>query len=138
MLAATMPALRRAAEWPAAVHSAYTAMCGFMAAEPDLARLRAVEVYAAGTDALAVRDRAGAELLEALLKATPTEVVSTAEPPLIETIAGGVYALVYYRVNEQGPEELPGIAPFATYLALAPLIGPEAAHEAANGGGRRR
>jgi hypothetical protein len=38
-----------------------------------VARLRAVEVYAAGAAALETRDRAGAELLATLLAAAPEE-----------------------------------------------------------------
>lgn len=138
MLAAAMPAIRRAPDWPSAVRDAYAAMCGFMAAEPDFARLRVVEVYAAGAAALEMRDRVGAELLEALLASAPEAVVAEAEPLRQEAIAGAIYALSYYCVRERGPEELPRIVPFATYLALAPFIGPEQACEVANGDGGRR
>jgi len=138
MLAAVTPAIRRAPDWPTAVQRAYTAMCGFMAAEPDFARLRAVEAYAAGSAALASRDRAGVELLAALLETAPQDVMEKADPLALEAIAAAVYALVYDCVSRDGPEELPRVVPTATYLALAPFVGPERACEVANDDGRRR
>lgn len=138
MLASTLPAIRRAPDWPSAVRSAYARMCAFMAAEPDFARLRAIDAYAAGAKALSERDRAGAELLEALLEAAPEPVTANAQPLVLETIAATVYALLYDFVNERDPRELPQIVPLAVYIALAPLIGPADACEAANGDGRLR
>ena len=138
MLAATMPAIRRAPDWPGAVRSAYSSMCGFMAAEPDFARLRAVEVYAAGPAALAMRDRAGMELLEALVAAAPEKRVTEADPIVLEAIGGAVYALIYDCVRDSGPQALPTVVPPATYITLAPFIGAERACEVANGDGRRR
>ncbi len=138
MLAAVVPAIRRAPDWPAAVHRAYAAMCGFMAAEPDFARLRAVEAYAAGPAALARRDRAGEELLELLLEMAPQEVLEKMEPLALEAISAAIYALVYDYVSSDGPKELPRAVPVATYLALTPFIGPERACEVANDDGRRR
>lgn len=139
MLAATIPAIRRAGEWPVAMHDAYAAMCGYMAAEPDFAKLRAVEVYAAGPAALAARDRAGTELLEALVKAAPEETAAAkADPLLLEAIAAAIYALVYDCVTRRGALELPRLVPLITYLGLAPFVGPEDACEVANSHGRRR
>ncbi len=138
MLAAVVPAIRRAPDWPTAVQRAYAAMCGFMAAEPDFARLRAVEAYAAGPAALTGRDRAGAELIELLLDMAPREILEKAEPLALEAISAAIYALVYDCVNRDGPRELPRVVPVATYLALTPLIGPERACEVANDDGRRR
>lgn len=138
MLAAAMPAVRRAPDWPSAVYGAYAAMCGFMAAEPDFARLRTVEVYAAGATALEIRDRTGAELLGALLAAAPDDVTAKAEPLLLEAISGAVYALAYHCVQDRGPQELPRIIPLTVYLALSPFIGSGEACEVANGEGKRR
>lgn len=106
---------------------AYAAMCGFMAAEPDFARLRAVETYAAGPAALARRDRAGEELLELLLDMAPQEVLEKTEPLALEAISAAIYALVCDWVNRDGPKELPRMVPVATYVALTPFIGPEKA-----------
>lgn len=136
LAAATVPAVRRAKTWPDAVRIAYGAMCGFLAAEPSFARLRSVEVYAAGPRAIEQRDAAGAEILRSLRS---DEGGGPAVPPLItEAILGAVYAAMQDKVKEDGPERLPELAPLLTYVTLAPLLGPESACEVANGDGRRR
>lgn len=55
---------------------ALTATCGFLAAEPDFARLRSVAVYEAGPEAIAERDAAGSEILATLLARGPGEVAN--------------------------------------------------------------
>jgi AcrR family transcriptional regulator len=137
ILAATGPAIRRESDWRLAVHSALSTMCGFMAAEPDFARLRTAEVYAAGPAALEARDLAGAELLGALLSAAPAEIKAKAEPLLLELSAAAIYALLYDCMAKKGPEELPRVAPYVTYLTLMPLIGAKEACEVANEETRR-
>ena len=52
MLAAALPAFRRAPDWQQSVRAASEAMFGFGAEEPEYARLGAVEMYAAGKRAL--------------------------------------------------------------------------------------
>ena len=56
MLATTLPAFRRAPDWPHAVRGAFGAMFAFCAAEPEYTTLGAVDVYAAGRRALEQRD----------------------------------------------------------------------------------
>jgi AcrR family transcriptional regulator len=135
LAAATVPATRRARSWPDAVRIAYGAMCGFLAAEPAFARLRAVEVYAAGTRAIEQRDAAGAEILQSLL---PEDVAAGLSPLTAEAVLGSVYMTMQDKVKGDGPERLAEIAPLLTYVTLAPLLGAEQACEVANGDGRRR
>jgi DNA-binding transcriptional ArsR family regulator len=54
----------------------------------------------------------------------------------LDLIAGGINGLAYRQIRDHGPETLSSLAPVATYLALAPFLGSEAACEAANGDGR--
>ena len=56
MLAAALPAFRRASDWPHAVHDTQEAMFAFGAEEPEYARLGGVEMYAAGKRALDQRE----------------------------------------------------------------------------------
>ncbi len=56
MLAAALPAFRRAPDWPHAVHDTQEAMFCFGAEEPEYARLGGVEMYAAGKRALDQRE----------------------------------------------------------------------------------
>jgi AcrR family transcriptional regulator len=136
LLAATLPAFRRIRDWPAAVRAAAQAMFCFLACEPDLARLLAVEVYAAGPEALEARDRE-IEGLGVLL--APGFERSPATPPIApEAIGGAIYGLVHDQVRHRGPESLLEVVPLATYIALAPFIGAQEACEVANSGWRER
>ncbi len=130
MLAAVLPAFRRAPGWPQAVRGAFEAMFAFGAAEPDYTRLGAVEVYSAGMQALAHRDQV-MEGLEALL-APGYEVAKEAQAIAAEAAGGAVYALVYDQVKARGAASLPEIAPLATYIALCPFLGAEEACAVAN------
>ncbi len=131
MMAASLPAARRAESWRSAVRIALGASCDFLATEPAFARLRTVEVYAAGPEAIAARDRSGTDLLGPAYEDAPDvpEIVA-------EAILGAIYGVLYEQVRSEGPESLPQIAPPITYLALAPFLGAEEACEVANGDGR--
>jgi AcrR family transcriptional regulator len=134
MLAATLPAFRRAPDWPAAVRGALEALLAYGASEPEYTRLGAVEVYAAGPRALEQRDMV-MEGLEALL--VPGYELAPGVPAVAaEAIGGAIYTLIYDQVRSHGPASLPQIAPVATYVALAPFLGAEGACAVANGEGR--
>jgi AcrR family transcriptional regulator len=136
MVAAILPAYRRAPDWPEGVRAGFGALCNFLASRPALAWLVTVEVYAAGPAAMERRVETLAPL-EALvaegLKRSPGTPRITAE-----AIAGGIYTLAYRRLRDSGAESLPGLAPLCTYIALSPFIGPEEACRVANGDGRGR
>ena len=136
IVAAIVPAFRRAEDWPAAVRAGFGALFNFLASRPALARLVTAEVYAAGPAAVARR----AEAVEALGKLIGEGYERSPQTPRIATemIAGGVYTLTYRRIRDSGPESLPGLAPLCTYIALAPFIGAEEACRVANGDGRAR
>ncbi|HEX5713550.1 MAG TPA: TetR/AcrR family transcriptional regulator [Solirubrobacterales bacterium] len=135
MLAATLPSARRIEEWPHAVRVALGTACDFMAAEPAFARLRSIEVYAAGPAAIAVRDRSGADLLGSLLG--PAYADAPTVPPIVaEATLGAIYGVLYEQIRTHGPERLPRISPLLAYLALAPFLGAEQACAVANGNGR--
>lgn len=136
MMASVVPAARRAADWREGVRVLYEAMCAYLVAEPAFARLVTVDVYAAGPDALAERDRV-IEALGAML-APGFEENPKAPPSAAEAIGGAIYALLSDKVRTDGPQKLPEIAPLATYITLTPFIGPEQACAIANGDGRRR
>jgi AcrR family transcriptional regulator len=136
MLAALLPAVRRAPDWPQSVRAGFGALFNFLAARPALARLMTIEVYAAGPEALARRDE-HLEPLEALL-AQGRELAPQAPAIAAEAVAGVVYTLANRRLSERGPQALSGLAPVCTYIALAPFIDAEQACEVANGVGRTR
>lgn len=136
MLATTLPAFRRAPDWPHAVHGALAAMLAFCAAEPAYTRLGAVDVYAAGGRALEQRDQVmkGMEML----LAPGYERRPDASPIAAEAIGGAIYALIYERVKRGETESVQEIGPMATYVALAPFLGAEEACAIANGDARGR
>jgi AcrR family transcriptional regulator len=136
MVAAILPAYRRAPDWPEGVRAGFGALCNFLASRPALARLVTVEVYAAGPAAMERRVETLAPLetliAEGLKRSPQTPSIAA------EAIAGGIYTLAYRRIRDSGPESLPGLAPLCTYIALSPFIGAEEACRVANGDGRGR
>jgi AcrR family transcriptional regulator len=131
MLAAALPAFRRAPDWPHAVHDTQEAMFCFGAEEPEYARLGGVEMYAAGKRALDQREVV-TEGMEGLL--APGYELKP-ETPLIaaEAIGGALYSLLYDHVNRKGPETLPDLVPTLVYVTLAPFLERDEAYEVAIG-----
>ena len=111
------------------MRAAYEAMFSFGIEEPEYSRLGAVEMYAAGKRALQTRDTI-MEGLEALL-APGYEIAPDTPPIAAEAIGGAIYALVYDQVKRKGPESMPALVARATYMTLAPFVGPESAFELA-------
>ena len=134
MLAAMLPAGRRAPDWPHGVRAALGALCSFCAAEPDFAWMMAVSPYAAGGAALDLRERTVAGVREALRPGF--ELAPRTKPIVADAAIGAVGALLYMQIVDSGPQAMPEIAPLATYMVLSPFIGAEQAAEVANGDGR--
>ncbi len=129
MVAATLPAVRRSPEWPGAVRVALEALCGFMTAEPVFARLREVEVYAVGPEAVAKRDRARSEIVRML--GTVVEPEGDFDPIAVEATLGAFQSLLYIRIMQGRLRDLSEVPPVVTYLALAPKLGAEEAWKVA-------
>lgn len=131
MLAAALPAFRRAPDWPHAVHDTQEAMFAFGAEEPEYARLGGVEMYAAGKRALDQREIV-TEGMEGLL--APGYELKPETPQIAaEAIGGALYELLYDHVNKKGPETLPDLVPTLVYVTLAPFLEAEDAYEVAVG-----
>jgi AcrR family transcriptional regulator len=136
MLATTLPAFRRAPDWPHAVRGAFGAMFAFCAAEPDYTTLGAIDVYAAGRRVLERRDQV-IEGMQALL-VPGYELEPSASPIAAEAIGGAIYSMIYDQVRRGATGSMQELAPLATYVTLAPFIGAEEACTVANGDGRLR
>ena len=134
MLAAMLPAGRRAADWSNGVRASIGALCAFGAAEPDLLWLTAGEAYAAGRMALELRDRLIDTMRSTL--APGFRLAPDTSPLVADAVIGAGMSLFYKQIVENGPQSLPEIAPLASYMILAPFLGAEAACEVANGDGR--
>lgn len=131
MLAAALPAFRRAPDWPHAVHDTQEAMFRWGAEEPEYARMGGKEMYAAGKRALDQREIV-TEGMEGLL--APGYELKPETPPIAaEAIGGALYSLLYDHVNKKGPETLPDLVPTLVYVTLAPFLEAEEAYEVAVG-----
>jgi AcrR family transcriptional regulator len=131
MLAAALPAFRRAPDWQHAVHDTIEAMFAFGAEEPEYARMGGVEMYAAGKRALDQREMV-TEGMEGLL-APGYELKPDTPPIAAEAVGGALYSLLYDHVNKKGPETLPDLVPTLVYVTLAPFLSAEEAYEVAIG-----
>jgi AcrR family transcriptional regulator len=131
MLAAALPAFRRAPDWKNAVHDTIEAMFAFGAEEPEYARMGGVEMYAAGKRALDQREVV-TEGMEGLL-APGYELKPDTPPIAAEAVGGALYSLLYDHVNRKGPETLPQIVPILVYVTLAPFLEAEDAYEVSIG-----
>jgi AcrR family transcriptional regulator len=129
MLAAALPAFRRATDWAHAVRGTQEEMFSFGVQEPEYARLGAVEMYAAGKRALEQREVV-TEGMEGLL-APGYELKPDTLPIASEAIGGALYALFYDHVKQKGAERLPEMVPLAVYVTLAPFLGAEEAFRVA-------
>jgi AcrR family transcriptional regulator len=127
MVAATLPAVRRAEDWMEGVRVAIDSMCAFLAAEPAFARLRGVEAYSAGPRAVELRDRATKEILDVTLAIDKD--APRLEGLIEEATLGALNTILYDAATKGGPEAIRGAAAVMAYVVLAPLVGPDTAYE---------
>ncbi|HEY8501923.1 MAG TPA: TetR/AcrR family transcriptional regulator [Solirubrobacterales bacterium] len=135
IVAAIMPAFRRARDWPHGVRAALGALFNFLASRPALANLVMVEVYAAGLGAMQRRHEAMRPLEQLLADGYG----QAPEMPAVgaEALVGGIYTLAYRRLRDSGADSLPALAPIFAYIALAPFVGAAEACRIANEEGGR-
>jgi AcrR family transcriptional regulator len=136
IMALAVPAARRSGDWRQGVRALYEAICAYFVAEPPMAHLALVGVYAAGPQARGQRDRV-IDALAAMLAPGLAENPGTPEVSA-EASAATVYSLMREQLRREGPASLPAVVPLATYVTLVGLVGPEEALAVANGKGQRR
>jgi AcrR family transcriptional regulator len=107
------------------IRAGLSTFLGYLAHEPDLARLCIVEVLAAGPEAVERRNsamRAFATLIEENARIFLPDVPPA--PGLVtETIVGGIYEVVYSRVVRGEVATLPALVPDLCYSILLPYAG---------------
>jgi AcrR family transcriptional regulator len=118
-------ASRHAGSWPDRVHSAITALLEHVAAHPFLGRVAFIEIFSVGPSAIERQSRLLERFADRLVEAfphsqRPSELVA-------EAIVGAIWAVVHDHVVRGQQRLLRELADDATYLALAPVIGHEAA-----------
>jgi AcrR family transcriptional regulator len=126
----------------AAVRAAYESRQGFaermsagieaflllLAADPAFARMCIVEVMAAGPEAVARRN-AAMNAFAGMIEENARERLAESPPSDLtaETVVGGIYDVVYTRIQRGDIRELPDLAPDLIQTALVHYLGPEAA-----------
>lgn len=136
LLAAVLPTFRREGEWTTGVRAALQALFSFLASRPALTRLLFLETFAAGPAGLARREEALRPL--EVLFAEGRRRVPEIGLATVDAILGGIFHLVFRRIEESEAPALQNLAPTATYFALAPFVGIEDAIAVANDRGRSR
>ncbi|MHB1468582.1 MAG: TetR/AcrR family transcriptional regulator [Solirubrobacteraceae bacterium] len=133
-IAAVRRALDLRLDWTANVRLGMRALLEFLASEPAFARLACVEILIAYPHVATRLDEANwsfAELLDLRLDASlPSRMPSTL---VGEAIVGGIFELLHDHILHGRTDRLRELTEHATYIALAPLIGGEAAWAAASG-----
>jgi AcrR family transcriptional regulator len=124
-LAAVRAACVDREDWVAAVHGGMAALLRYLALDLHFARNAFVEALAVGPDAIKSSEaftEAAMRLFEDLRPAgeRPSEQVSQA-------IVGALWEVIHHYVLRGATSRLPELTEHATYLVLAPLIGPAGA-----------
>jgi len=127
-LAHAVPAGAAARSWPGGLHRALCSLCAEIAADPVLARLGFIEVFAPGPDGMLCRERAIAGVAESLRISAPTR--QRPSELAAEASIGAVWGVIHNHVALGRAHQLPRIAEILSYLALAPAIGGQQAVQA--------
>lgn len=131
LLAAVEAAQDDATGFADRVRSGIQVFLSLLAADPSFARMCIVEVMAAGQDAVARRNRAMRAFGEIIERNARTFLEE--QPPsalTAETVVGGIYDVIYTRIQQGQVDELPDLADDLVFTALLPYVGPEAARAA--------
>ena len=109
----------------AAVHAGIEALMRHIATSPVLVQVAFVEIFAVGPAGIERRERLLGQFTDQLLRVLPE---SRAPSRLAaEASVGAVWGIIHHHVTRCATHLLPGLADHATYIALAPVIGGEAA-----------
>ncbi len=128
MIAYCLKAYSAETDWRSAVHAGLAAQLRFLATNPELARIGFLEIYAAGSELLELRETE-LQLVTAALEPGYRETAAIPPPHEVvsEAIRGGIYRITQAFLLHNPPEQLPTLLPEETYAALAPFVGAEAA-----------
>jgi AcrR family transcriptional regulator len=114
--------------WTGQLRAGLEALLDFLDAEPDIGRALIVEVHAAGSEALAVRAAAMAEV-NAFLDGAREATNEAEAPPAIagEGISAGIHAVIHSRLATRSDEGFRQLLPEFMYFAILPFFGAERA-----------
>jgi AcrR family transcriptional regulator len=130
-------AFEEEADWPHAVKAGIGAMLGFLAAEPNLARLCMVEALVAGPVVVERYDSAIQSFVpyfQSGREGRSPEVLSRLSPTTEEALVGGMMSLISRRIIAGKTAELESLLPDLVEFTLTPYLGSEEAVEVAREG----
>jgi len=131
LLAAVGQAYEQADGWPQKVHDGLETFLAYLAAEPAFARMCIVEVVAAGAEARGRRDAAMRVFVDFLEPGRAEAPKGVVVPQLAaEIVVGGIYEIIYSRLQRDAVDELIEMLPELLTCALVPYIGHAAAERA--------
>jgi AcrR family transcriptional regulator len=113
-------------EWPRAVKAGIRAMLGFLAAEPNLARLCIVEALVAGPAVVERYDAAIQSFVPYFRsgrEGRSPEVLSRLSPTTEEALVGGMMSLISRRIIAGKTMELESLLPDLVEFTLSPYLG---------------
>jgi AcrR family transcriptional regulator len=125
-----LPAYENAADWPHAAHDVIHAFFAFNATHPAMAQLGGMRIFSGGAKGFDLHEHATGRF-GAVLRGGYREHPDTS-PIAAEAISATVAALLYQQIRRRGPERVYEVAGIASFLALAPFVGPEEACALAN------
>lgn len=131
LLGAVGQAYEQAEGWPQKVHDGLETFLAYLAAEPAFARMCIVEVVAAGPEARGRRDAAMRVFVDFLEPGRAEAAKGIIVPTLAaDVVVGGIYEIIYSRLQRNAADELVEMLPDLLYSALVPYIGHRAAERA--------
>ncbi len=116
------------------LHRGMAALLDYIASDPVLVRVAFVEIFALGSTGIARREQLLGRFADLLARSLPPGSQTSGEVSLQASV-GAIWGVVHYLVIRGATRQLPKLAGYATYLALAPAIGAEAAVDVALSGG---
>ena len=108
-----------------AVHAGVAALMRHIATTPVLVQVAFVEIFALGPTGIERRERLLGQFTDQLMRVLP----QSPSRLVAEASVGAVWGTVHHHVTRGATHLLPGLADHVTYIALAPVIGGEAAAE---------
>jgi AcrR family transcriptional regulator len=130
----TLPVYRRAPDWRHATRDVIHAFFAFNASNPAISRLGGMRIFSGGAQGIDRHETATTRFGSVLLGGYRER--PDVSPIVGEAISGSLAALVYQQIRRRGPERLYEVAGIASFIALTPFTGADAACTLANEGWR--